>query len=63
VLTLLKEAAEKAPNNPDIRYHYAVALNRLGDNNQAVKQLYLAINSKGNFANREPAQKLLNDIK
>ncbi len=62
-VSLLKEATEAAPSDPDIRYHYAVALHQTGDRKQALKHLYLAIGSGENFRNKAEAEKLINQLK
>jgi putative PEP-CTERM system TPR-repeat lipoprotein len=62
-LAILKEASQAAPADPDVRYHYAVALSKSGKNNEAVKQLYLALATEGKFRNRNDAQKLLDKLK
>jgi len=61
--TLLKEAIATAPEDSNIRYHYAVALSNLGKNNLAVNQLNIAIGTNKSFSNREKAMQLLNQIK
>ncbi len=62
-LKLLKEAVEKSPGDPNIRYHFAVALIEHGDKAIAEKHLYLALASKEPFINRSAAEDLLKQIK
>jgi putative PEP-CTERM system TPR-repeat lipoprotein len=62
-LAILKEASQAAPSDPDVRYHYAVALNESKKSQEAVKQLYLALATEGRFRNRTNAQQLLDKIK
>lgn len=59
---LLKEAVDENPSNPDIRYHFAVALSEAGNTPQARKQLFLALGSNGRFENKQAAQALLNRL-
>lgn len=61
-LTLLKQAVEAAPSNPDVRYHYAYALTESNNRTEAKKQLYLALAAEGKFINRSYAQKLLDKL-
>lgn len=61
-LALLKEAVEESPSDPDIRYHYAVALVKHNEKDKAKKQLYLATSIKSVFLNRRKAEKLLNQL-
>ena len=60
---LLKEAVELSPNNPDIRYHYAVTLADSGKTSEAINQLYLAISNKNNFINLQKAEELMAKIR
>ena len=62
-LDFLKRAAQAAPADPDVRYHYAVALEKSGSTSEALKQLYLALAAEGKFRNREGARKLLESLK
>ncbi|MFT5504470.1 MAG: putative PEP-CTERM system TPR-repeat lipoprotein [Gammaproteobacteria bacterium] len=62
-LVLLKEASEASPSDPDIRYHYAVALTEQGNKPQAENQLFIALSSKDSFLNRKQANELLQKLK
>jgi putative PEP-CTERM system TPR-repeat lipoprotein len=61
-LELLRAAVKAAPGNPDIRYHYAVALEKADRVSEAKKQLYLATSLDGDFINLDQARKLLNKL-
>ncbi|WP_317705224.1 XrtA/PEP-CTERM system TPR-repeat protein PrsT [Methylomarinovum caldicuralii] len=58
-LRVLQEAAERAPQNPMIRYHLALAQYRQGLNDEARVNLRQALASKMGFAERPQAQALL----
>jgi putative PEP-CTERM system TPR-repeat lipoprotein len=59
---LLKEASGTPSANPAIRYHYAVALNKLGQTAEARKILSELINGPANFDDKPEAEKLLAEI-
>ena len=61
-LQLLQDAAEKAPKDPSIGYHYAVALSRSGDTAEAMKQLQSTVESTQKFSERDEAMALLNSL-
>ena len=52
-----------APNNPDIQYHLAVALNRLGRTADAQAMLETLLGSGLTFSDRAEAEKLLQQLK
>lgn len=58
-LTLLQEAAGKAPHMPSIRYHRAVALYKNGRQSEARKELTRLLREHRDFAERKEAQSLL----
>jgi putative PEP-CTERM system TPR-repeat lipoprotein len=62
-LPLLRQASTTAPTDYRIRYHYAVALNKTGNVDEAVRQLDQVIAAKGNFLEKTDAQALLEELK
>jgi predicted Zn-dependent protease len=46
---LLKEAAEKMPDNPTVLYHYGMALHKNGDLAAAKKTLQASLKLKSDF--------------
>jgi predicted Zn-dependent protease len=58
-LRLLRKASDKAPNNPNIRYHFAQALAHSGDKVQARQVLNELLNTKQPFAEKKEARALL----
>jgi cellulose synthase operon protein C len=62
-LPLLRQAMLAAPADFRIRYHFAVALNKSGDVDEAVRQLNQVIAAKGNFKEKTDAQALLEEMK
>lgn len=62
-LELLSQAVKLAPENPDIRYHFAVALNISGRKSEAATQLALIVEIEGEFKNRKEAKALFKKIK
>lgn len=61
-LEVLKKAAAAAPKNPEIGYHYAVALAKSGDKTKARKQLEEALASGQDFRQKEQAKALLKQL-
>lgn len=59
---LLEKAAEKVPNNPAGQYHLGFCLAKLGDAAAARPALEKALAAKGDFPQREAAQKLLDSL-
>ncbi len=59
---LLKQAIEKLPDVPDVRYHYAVALLKSGEQAEAKKRLNQLLQSDPLFEGREDAQGLLEKL-
>ncbi len=59
---LLRQAAEGAPGNPDIAYHYAVALHRSGDDAAARTVLQELLKTEANFADKAAAAALLESL-
>lgn len=62
-LPLLRQATMAAPTDFRIRYHFAVALNKNGQLDEAVRQLNQVIAAKGNFKEKTDAQALLEELK
>lgn len=61
-LGLIRDAINKAPHVPQIRYHLAVALYRNGDNVEAKKTLQRLLRSESSFEDKASALKLLNSL-
>jgi len=59
---LLKEASGAPGALPEIRYHYAVALNNLGQKGEARKILSELISAPANFDDKPAAEKLLGEL-
>ena len=62
-LTYLSAANRGAPENPDIQYHLAVALGRLGRTADAQATLETLLGSGVAFSDRSEAEKLLQQLK
>jgi putative PEP-CTERM system TPR-repeat lipoprotein len=62
-LPLLRQATLAAPTDFRIRYHFAVALDKTGEVDEAVRQLNQVIAAKGNFKEKTDAQALLDELK
>ena len=62
-LTYLSAANLSAPKNPDIQYHVAVALNRLGRIADAQSMLETLLGSGVTFSDKSEAEKLLQQLK
>jgi putative PEP-CTERM system TPR-repeat lipoprotein len=56
---LLQKAVSLAPANPEIGFHYAVALNKSGDKQKARKQLEAVLASGRSFPQQDEAKALL----
>jgi cellulose synthase operon protein C len=52
-----------APKNPDIQYHQAVALTRLGRTGDVQARLEMLLGSGATFSDRAEAEKLLQQLK
>jgi Flp pilus assembly protein TadD len=61
-LNLLEKAAQRAPDNGDIRYHLAAGLAEAGDKPRARRELTALLESGANFSEKQAAQALLNDL-
>lgn len=59
---LLRKASSAAPQQPQIRYHYAVALAKSGDTAAAKNELARAIDAGKDFPGRDAAKSLLNKL-
>jgi tetratricopeptide (TPR) repeat protein len=58
-VALLKEAAEKLPNQPVVQFHYGMAQHKNGDDAQAKKALQAALKLSQDFAGVEEARKTI----
>ena len=58
-LTLLEQAVERVPRNPDIKVHYAQALLTAGETEQARRMLKSLLTDYGDFSERAAAEQLL----
>ena len=59
-LTMLRKAYSLNSSDPTINYHIGYTLIKLDRNNEAKRELRIAINSKYNFPEKDDAQALLN---
>jgi Flp pilus assembly protein TadD len=62
-VTYLNVASLSAPSNPDIQYHLAVALNRVGRTADAQATLETLLGSGAAFSDKAEAEKLLQELK
>lgn len=62
-VTYLSVASVSAPSNPDIQYHLAVALNRVGRTADAQATLETLLGSGAAFSDKAEAEKLLQELK
>jgi len=62
-VTYLSAASLSAPSNPDIQYHLAVALHRVGRAADAQAMLETLIKSGVSFSDKADAEKLLQELK
>ena len=60
--TLLKEAAEKLPDNPIIQYHYGLAQQKNGDLAGAKKSLRTSLKLSPSFPGADEARKVLKEL-
>ena len=60
---LLKEAVERAPEIPDIRYHYGVALAKWGQRKEARSELERAFSLRGRVSQEAEAKALLESLR
>jgi len=61
-VALLRQASAETAADPRILFHYAVALRDTGNRDEAKKQLATVIAAKGDFKEKNEAQKLLDDL-
>jgi Tfp pilus assembly protein PilF len=61
-LELLRKANAQAPDNPEVRYHLAVALAKFGDKAEARRELERALANKNDFPQKVEAQALLKQL-
>ena len=57
--SLLKDAVEKLPHEPDIHFHYGMAQHKNGDQAGAKKSLQTALELRQTFSGSEEARKML----
>ena len=62
-VTHLSAANSAAPRNPDIQYHLAVALQRVGRPTDAQAMLETLLGSGVSFTEKADAEKLLQELK
>lgn len=60
---VLKKALSQAPENPDIRFHFASCLAKLGLEDQALEELQAILEDDAAFASREQAMDLLAELR
>ena len=60
--TLLKEAAEKLPDNPIVQYHYGLAQRKNGDVAGAKKSLRASLKISPSFPGADEARKVLKEL-
>lgn len=60
--SLLKEAVEKLPTNPVVRFHLGMAQYKNGDNAGAKQSLQSALKLSQDFAGAEEARKILSEL-
>jgi uncharacterized protein HemY len=61
-VNLLKEAAEKLPNEPVVHYHYGMALAKNNNATEAKKALQTALQLNPSFDGAEEARKTLEGL-
>ncbi|MBO0710067.1 MAG: PEP-CTERM system TPR-repeat protein PrsT [Acetobacteraceae bacterium] len=61
-LYLLRQASAQLPGNLDVQYHLAAALSATGKPEEAKRLLSAIMGARGNFAERQDAQKLLDQL-
>ena len=62
-VTYLKEAADKIPNQPIVRYHLGMAYYKKGNRDLAKKELSAALKINSGFAGADEARAVLNALK
>ncbi|HAR49960.1 MAG TPA: hypothetical protein DCR81_07670, partial [Smithella sp.] len=62
-ITYLKEAADKIPDIPVIRYHLGMAYYKKGNRDLAKKELSAALKINPGFAGADEARATLNNLK
>jgi tetratricopeptide (TPR) repeat protein len=62
-ITYLREAADKIPDQPMIRYHLGMAYYKNGNREQAKKELSAALAINAGFAGADEARATLNNLK
>ena len=59
---MLAKAVDQAPENHDIRYHWAAGLALAGDETEAREELELLLSMEQSFTERESAESLLKTL-
>ena len=62
-VALLRQASAEAGNDPRVVYHYAVALKDTGAKEEAIKQLQAVMAIRGNWKEKQEAERLLTELK
>jgi len=62
-LTMLRKAAAKNPRNPAFRYHFAVALAKVGNLDEARRELRALLGQNPDFPEKLEASKLLQRLR
>ncbi len=61
-LVLLRQAAAAVPGQPQIQYHYAVALNESGHREDAIRVLTSVTGESADFEDKTAARQLLAEL-
>lgn len=62
-IDLLTKAIEGAPKNDDIRFHFASALAKSGDETGAIRELESILSKEDAFPSRAAAMTLLDELR
>ena len=60
---LIQKASSRAPTNPDIRYHLALAMHQNDQDPQSKKELARLLKDHSGFAEEESAKQLIKELK
>ncbi|MBV8577336.1 MAG: hypothetical protein JOZ58_20130, partial [Acetobacteraceae bacterium] len=61
-LMLLRQAASRSPADPNVVYHFAVALQKNGQGAEAMAVLGPIVSGNANFAEKAKAREMLNEL-
>ncbi|MEQ1845955.1 MAG: tetratricopeptide repeat protein, partial [Nitrospira sp.] len=61
-ISLLREAVEKLPNEPEVHFHYGMALAKSNNPGEAKKSLQTALKLQPNFSGADEARKTLQSL-